>query len=528
MRLSQVGACVLLAVVSIQLVPCKGQATEFLFGTFPDNFWWSTATSSYQIEGAWNVSGKGLNIWDTYCHVGGNVNNNDTGDVACDSYNKYDEDIKLMKELGVSHYRFSISWARIFPDGTKASYNQAGIDHYEKLVDALKANDIIPMITLYHWDLPQALQDMGGWTNESLIGHFNDYADVMFEKLGPKVDLWLTFNEPFVVCWLGYGVGAHAPGIKEAGTSTYECAHTIIKSHAKAWHTYDTKYRATQKGKIGITLDSDWKEAFNASNPDDVAAADRAMQFKLGWFAHPIFVNGDYPEVMKAAVYNKSMAQGLDASRQPSFTEAEKQEIKGTHDFFGLNHYTTQLIEPRDWEFESWEQDQEAKEIRDPSWPDSGSDWLKVVPWGLRKLLSFVKDNYGNQEIIITENGVSIQSNTKEDALNDQARIDYYRGYINEVLKAIRLDNVNVIAYTAWSLLDNFEWSRGYAERFGLHYVDFDDPARPRTAKESAKYIKQLIKDHGFPDTSGGSKKQGSAIVGLCSVLGVILLKLFN
>jgi lactase-phlorizin hydrolase len=478
----------------------------FLNDTFPSTFQWGVATAAYQIEGAWNADGKGENIWDRFSHEGGNVFNNDTGDVACNSYNLYQQDIAMVQDLGVNFYRFSISWARILPDGKLSlGVNEAGIQYYNNLIDGLLKAGVEPMATLYHWDLPQALQDDGdGWLNEDIVQHFNDYANLCFERFGDRVKLWLTFNEPFVVTWLGYGTGVHAPGLKIPETAPYEVIHNILKSHATAWHTYDQKFRSRYGGKISITLNTDWNEPRDSTNENDVQASERAMQFTLGWMAHPIFVNGDYPDVMKEKVANKSFQEGLNVSRLPEFTEQEKQFIRGTHDFFGLNHYTTRLVINKDRGIvsPSWEFDQDVEGSIDPSWPESGSSWLLEVPWGIRRLLVWIRDNYNNPDVYITENGVS------DDAehfgqLQDQQRIRFYTNYINNVLKAIKLDGCNVVGYTAWSLMDNFEWARGYSETFGLYQVDMTNATRPRTAKDSANFYKQLIKSNGWPSSSG-------------------------
>jgi len=478
------------------------QNDPFLNDTFPEGFKWGVSTAAYQIEGAWDADGKGEHIWDKWCHDGGRVYNNDTADIACNSYNLYNQDIANLQNLGVDYYRFSISWARIIPTGKISDgINEAGIAYYNNVINGLIAAGIEPLATLYHWDLPQPLQDDGGgWLNPDIVQHFNDYADVCFQRFGDRVKRWLTFNEPYVVSWLGYGNGIFAPGVQSPATGVYIATHHIIKAHAAAWHTYDDIYRPLYQGQVSLTLDSDWKEPLDENNASDVAAAERAMQFKLGWFAHPIFVNGDYPEEMKARIAAKSIAEGLSQSRLPEFTAEEKLFIKGTHDYFGLNHYTTQLVVSNDrgTQWPSWDFDRDVEESTDPSWPGSGSSWLFEVPWGLRKLLGWVRDNYGNPPVIITENGVSDDAQTIG-TLADQQRIRFYTGYINNVLKAVKKDGCNVISYTAWSLMDNFEWGQGFSEKFGLYRVDFNDPARPRTAKDSATFYKKLIQDNGWP-----------------------------
>ncbi|XP_064620975.1 lactase/phlorizin hydrolase-like [Lineus longissimus] len=472
------------------------------YGEFPKDFAWSSATSSYQIEGGWNADGKGASIWDTFSHAK-RIANNDTGDVACDSYNKLADDVKLLKDLGVSHYRFSLSWPRILPDGTINNINNKGLLYYKQLIGMLQSEGIEPQITLYHWDLPQALEDQGGWLNETIVYHFNEYAKLCFTHFGDKTKFWITFNEPWIVAWLGYGVGSFAPGQWGPGDKVYTVGHNLIKAHAKVWHTYDQMFRSTQNGKIGITLNTGWSEP-KSTDPKDVEAAERALQFDFGWFAHPILINGDYPEVMKVRVHNMSMLQNLTKSRLPEFTADEKKNISGTSDFIGLNFYTAAIISDdptKPINPANYDNDKGVAGEADPSWGYSGSGWLRVAPFGMRKILQWIDQTYSHPDIYVTENGVSDRSGT----LDDTARIDYYRSYINEMLKAIRLDGCNVKGYTAWSLMDNFEWASGYAEKFGLHFVNFTDPARPRTPKASARWFTQMIKDNGFYNSAGST-----------------------
>ncbi|XP_076816813.1 uncharacterized protein LOC143462503 [Clavelina lepadiformis] len=470
----------------------------FHYGTFPDDFKWSVSTSAYQIEGGWNEDGKGESIWDRFSHTPNKIANGETGDVACDSYHKVDEDVSIVKMLGVHQYRFSIAWTRIFPDGTASKLNQPGVDYYNQLIDALIEAGIEPVVTLYHWDLPQALEDVGGLLNDTVIGHFNDYADFCFKTFGDRVKFWITFNEPYVVTWLGYGIGAFAPGIWwQPDTAPYLAAHNIIRAHAKAYRTYEKKYKASQGGKIGMTLSTEWAEPKDPNNPDDVAAADRMLQSIMGWFAHPIFKNGDYPEVVKEQVYNSSIIHGLSASRLPTFTDDEKLEIAGTYDFFAVNGYTSRIVTYQDkslWP-QSYENDRNTDEKPIPGATQGYPDWLQVVPWGMRRLLNWVDREYGHPPIYITENGVG----TSYATVDDQSRTMFYKAYINEALKALVLDGVDLRGYTAWSLMDNFEWNSGYGPRFGLYEVDFEDDARPRTQKRSAIFYNEIITNNGFP-----------------------------
>ncbi|NWI80822.1 LPH hydrolase, partial [Dryoscopus gambensis] len=477
---------------------------EFLYGEFPKNFSWSVATAAYQIEGGWRADGKGLSIWDKYSHTPLRISNDATGDVACDSYHKIEEDVEMLKSLKVSHYRFSISWSRVLPDGTTRYINEMGLNYYERLIDALLAANITPQVTLYHWDLPQALQDVGGWENDTIVQRFKEYAEVLFQRLGDKVKFWITLNEPYNTAYLGYGVGTAAPGVSvRPGRAPYVVGHNLIRAHAEVWHLYNETYRAQQGGLISITINSDWAEPRNPHKQEDIEAARRFLQFYLGWFAHPIFKNGDYNEVMKKRIRERSLAQGLSKSRLPEFTESEKQRIKGTYDYFGLNHYTTVLTYNLNYPkgVMSYDSDRGVATVSDRSWLSSGSGWLKVTPFGFRKILRWIKEEYNNPPIYVTENGISERGAFE---FNDTWRTHYYRTYINEALKAVALDGVDLRGYTAWTLMDNFEWAVGYQEKFGFYHVNFSDPALPRRPKASAKYYSQIISCNGFPDPATG------------------------
>ncbi|NWS95750.1 LPH hydrolase, partial [Mionectes macconnelli] len=477
---------------------------EFLYGQFPENFLWSVATAAYQIEGGWRADGKGLSIWDKYSHTPLRISNDDTGDVACDSYHRIEEDVEMLKSLKVSHYRFSISWSRVLPDGTTRYINEIGLNYYERLIDALLATNIKPQVTLYHWDLPQALQDVGGWENDTIIQRFKEYAELLFQRLGDKVKFWITLNEPYNTAYSGYGVGTAAPGVSiRPGRAPYVVGHNLIKAHAEVWHLYNETYRARQGGLISITINSDWAEPRNPHSQEDIEASRRFMQFFLGWFAHPIFKNGDYNEVMKRRIRERSLAQGLNQSRLPEFTESEKQRIKGTYDYFGLNHYTTILAYNLNFPrlVQSYDSDRGVATVTDRSWLGSGSTWLKVTPFGFRKILRWIKEEYNNPPIYVTENGVSERGAF---VFNDTQRVHYYRSYINEALKAVVRDGVDLRGYTAWTLMDNFEWAVGFDERFGLYHVNFSDPALPRRPKASARFYSQVINCNGFPDPATG------------------------
>ena len=405
----------------------------FLYGVFPEDFMWGAATASYQIEGAWDAHGKGPSIWDEFSHVGGKVYQNHTGDVACDSYNKIERDVEMLKELGVKAYRFSLSWPRILPSGTSESFNKAGVDYYNRLLDALADAGIEPMVTLYHWDLPKALQDIGGWENEMMVVYFGDYADICFQEFGAKVKLWITFNEQVIFTTHGYEFGSHAPGLKHNGFGSYRSGHTVIKAHAHAWHIYDKKYRSRQQGKVSVVFHSDWFEPKTDSYGDKLAAQ-RAPELFLGWFAHPVIVDGDYPTIMKEYVANISRLQGLTTSRLPQFSQSEKRMIAGTYDFFGLNHYTTSYVSHKTTAHPRIAKlllDFDIELTKDAAWPKAASFWLSIVPWGMRRLLGWIKEKYGDVPIYITENGMS----QNEMNIKDEMRVKYFKAYINEMLK---------------------------------------------------------------------------------------------
>lgn len=410
----------------------------YFYGTFPEDFLWGVSSSAYQIEGGWDADGKGPSIWDNFTHVPGNVANNDTGDVACDSYNKLEEDIYLLRALGVKNYRFSLSWPRIFPTGRNDSINRHGVDYYNRLIDGLVANNITPIVTLYHWDLPQALQDIGGWENALLIELFDSFADFCFQTFGDRVKFWITFNEPQVIAWVGYGLGEFPPSVKEPGSTPYKVGHILLKAHARAYHTYDDKYRASQGGVISLCPNIDWAEPKTPSDPRDLEAADRYLQFLVGWFIHPVFKNGDYPEVMKWKVGNRSELQNLPSSRLPAFTAEERDYIQGTADVFYFNTYTCKIVTHTTTPLKpfSYEHDQEVSISIDSSWPSSAFSEHKAVAWGLRRVLNWIKEEYGNPPIYIIENGVGTNTGS---VVDDHTRILYHKTYIDEALKGTNL-----------------------------------------------------------------------------------------
>ena len=450
-----------------------------LLKEFPQDFVWGTATASYQIEGGAQEGGRGDSIWDTFCRIPGKVANGENGDIACDHYHRYPEDIRLMAELGVCSYRFSISWSRIMPDGTKNSINQAGIDFYNKVIDLCLDNNIEPWVTLYHWDLPEHLhQAEGGWLERDIVDRFRDYSEVCFKAFGDRVKRWITINEAWVVAMLGYGKGIFAPGLK-SNDLPYRVGHHLLLAHAEAVDVFRRKY-ASDDAFIGIANNCDWREAATESDQDK-QAAQRALEFFLGWFADPVYL-GDYPQVMRDRL----------GERLPSFTEQEREKLKGSSDFFGLNHYTTMIASAENYDGGEVSpygnggiaEDQDVHLTVDPKWPLTDMQWA-VVPWGCEKMLRWIAERYDNPPIYITENGCAY---AEED--QDRRRIEFLDSYLRACKDAVAA-GVNLKGYFVWSLLDNFEWASGYSKRFGLHHVDYS--TGERTKKQSAVWLSEQL-----------------------------------
>ncbi|KAI5644439.1 glycosyl hydrolase family 1 domain-containing protein [Phthorimaea operculella] len=464
--------------------------------TFPDDFIFGVSTAAYQIEGAWNEGGKGESIWDTYLHAHPNWTvDGSNGDIATDSYHKWRDDIDMISFLGVSHYRMSISWTRLLPRGTDNIISEDGVNYYRRLFEELQRRNISVAVTLFHWDLPTPLMDLGGWTNPKMVDYFEDYARVAFKLYGDIVKIWMTVNEPHQHCANGYGGTYFVPALASYGVGDYLCTHYILLAHARVYHLYDKEFRPTQNGQIGITLDAFYAEPHDSSKPEDHEAGDRYLQMHFGIYAHPIFSEeGDYPRLVRQRVDENSFKQNFTRSRLPYFTREEVNLLRGSSDFFGLNHYTTFLMEPSDmepeWKVPSLEHDTGVRITQNPNWPKPGADWFTVYPPGFRKLLQWIKRNYGTSvPIIVCENGAADFG-----GLKDYVRVSYYNKYLYQLLLAMNQDGMNVVGYFAWTLMDVFEWGDGYLSKFGLFHVDFSDPNRTRTPKLSAHNFREIVR----------------------------------
>ncbi|KAG5879581.1 hypothetical protein JTB14_026869 [Gonioctena quinquepunctata] len=459
---------------------------------FPSDFLFGAASSAYQIEGGHEAEGKGKNIFDYYTRkLPEKFHNSSNGDKACDSFQKWRVDVKLLKELKVNFYRFSISWSRVLPDGYSNNMNMAGLRYYDDLINELIKHGIQPMITMYHYDLPMTLQEIGGWTNPYIAYHFEDYARILFNYYGDRVKYWITLNAD---C-RGYGDDSFPPFLNQPGIANYLCQHVMLLAHAKAYHLYDDQFRNRQKGKVGIMIDAPWYEPYNSS-PDDVEAAEIVREFKLGSLLNPIFhTDGNYPKLVKERVDKVSRLEGYLQSRLPVFLPLEADYVQGTYDFVGLNIFRTFFVKNATIKFPKKSSVEKDMNVEIHQQGENVSEEMKTGPEGARKLLKWVKDKYDDPEIFITGNGFADKGQ-----INDLKRVKYIQDYLREIWRAMKEDSVNVKGYAVWSFLDSFEWIDGYSEKFGLYHVDFSNPNRRRTAKKSATWYKRVIKERRIVD----------------------------
>jgi beta-glucosidase len=448
------------------------------FLQFQRDFVWGAATSAYQIEGAWNEDGRGESIWDRFTHTPGKVADGATGDVACDHYHRYAEDVALMRSLGLRAYRFSVSWPRILPEG-RGAVNAKGLDFYRRLVDALLEAGITPYLTLFHWDLPQALQDAGGWPVRATAEAFGAYAEVLGRALGDRVQNWMTINEPWCASFLSHEVGEHAPGWQD-WPAAIAASHHLLVAHGLAVQAL----RANVPGaEVGIVLNME--PSYPASpSAADRRAADARDGYYNRWFLDAVFGRG-YP-ADKVAEYQA--AGYLPAGALPFECPGDQALIAVPCDFLGLNYYTRAIL-----------RDERAADNLPPTVARQGEptdmDW-EVFPLGLYNLLMHVHRAYAPRKIYISENGASYGDGPEADGrVRDERRTRYLREHLAAAHRAWR-DGVPLAGYFEWSLMDNFEWARGYRQRFGMVWVDF--VTQRRMVKDSALWYRDAIAQNGF------------------------------
>lgn len=443
---------------------CK--ASNLTRADFPADFVFGSGTSAYQVEGAAFEDGRMPSIYDNYAHSG--HFGNDNGDVACDEYHKYKEDVKLMVDTGLEAYRFSIAWPRLIPNG-RGAVNPKAIEYYNNLINELISNGIEPHVVLLHWDLPQALQDeYGGWLSRNVVKDFTAYADVCFREFGDRVSHWTTMNEPN---WMVFFCVNSSLGSCTSTRDPYLSAHNLLLGHASAVRVYRTKYQEKQGGYIGFNVYAGWFVPETATE-EDVLAAQRASDFVVGWFMNPL-VYGDYPSIMKKVAGN----------RLPSFTEHESKLVKGSYDFIAVNCYTAFSIKNRP----------NHLDINQRSYITDVAVATKILEVGgqiVQRVLEHFKQEYGNPPMYIHENGYRTDHNA---SLNDTSRIEYLDACIGSLLDAVR-NGSNTKGYFVWSFMDLFELDKGFKWGFGLYYVDFNDSERKRYPKLSAHWYSSFLK----------------------------------
>ncbi|XP_015120617.1 myrosinase 1 [Diachasma alloeum] len=475
-------------IVAVQILYFTSQifAVDESYLRIPKGLSIGAATAAYQVEGAWNVSDKSESVWDRRVHTNASYyGGGDSGDVAADCYHKYKQDVQLMKNIGLNHYRFSISWSRVLPSGSPDKISKDGIQYYKNLIDELIANGIVPFVTIFHFDDVQSLIDKtGGWTNESMVEYFADYARVIFRELGPKVKFWTTINELNIYCEENFYV--NETKVNTAYTIRYSCVHNLLKAHARAYHIYNDEFRSTQGGQVGLIVHGAHHLPLS---PSDTESEKIAFDFETGWIMHPIFSKqGDYPAVMKQRIAENSKIEGLASSRLPEFSAEWVKYIKGSADYLGLNHYVSYMVAPASKYDGRWYDDTGLNKSDNSDWKYTTSGF-SIFPKGIGAVLREIKLSYNNPPVYILENGMAANS-----GINDTDRLSFLYSFMKEVLLAIR-DGCDVRSYTVWSLLDNFEWYSGYSEPFGLVHVDFKDPNRTRTLKLSAHWLTRVMKE---------------------------------
>ena len=443
--------------------------------SFPKDFMWGAAASAYQIEGAYNEDGKGESIWDRFTRWPAHVLNGDTGDVACDHYHRYPDDFALIKSLGIPTYGFTVAWTRILPDGYGA-VNQKGLDYYSQLVDEMLNAGIQPKATLFHWDLPQALQDKGGWPRRDVTDYFAEYARIVFDLLADRVKIWATHNEPWVASFLGYALGFHAPGLNDY-SQAYQAAHHLLLSHGKVVQLFR---QGGYDGQIGLVLNLNGLIPATEAEAD-IAAAQRVHDETHALFLDPVF-KGEYPGRLFDYV----------GPHQPKVQAGDLNVISQPLDFLGLNHYNTDYVS-----FDLFGGLNKARltPMSAPGWGQTEMKW-GINPAGIKGELMHLKANYGNPKVYVTENGCAFPDEPDAKGfVRDWDRIRFLGSHIQAVHEAIQ-EGANVHGYIAWSIFDNFEWERGYGPRFGLVRVDYE--TLERIPKQSAYWFSEVIKQNSL------------------------------
>jgi beta-glucosidase len=458
---------------------------------FPEGFLWGTATASYQVEGAVDEDGRGPSIWDTFSRTPGKVYRGDTGDIACDQYHRLEEDLDLMVDIGVRAYRFSVAWPRIQPEGSGPT-NQKGLDHYRRLVDGLRSRSIEPMLTIYHWDLPQALEDRGGWTSRETSGRFAEYAGIVYEALADSVRFWITLNEPWVSAWMGYGIGRHAPGIEDV-SKALAATHHLLLGHGLALESL--RSLGSENNQLGITLNlSDVRPA--TEDAADVEAARRVDGNANRLYLDPL-LRGSYPEDMLEHYRSESDFAFV--------REGDLEKISQPLDFLGVNYYFRNTVVDgqrrselatamRFADLNAATVLPEGVEITAMGWP--------VEADGLTELLLRLHREYTRLPIYITENGRAVYDYVDpEGGVDDEERVAFLDAHFRAAHAAIE-QGVDLRGYMVWSLLDNFEWAEGYSKRFGIVFVDYG--TQRRIPKMSARWYTEVIGRNGLPEGGPG------------------------
>ena len=454
---------------------------------FPDDFLWGTATAAYQVEGAVEEDGRGASIWDTFSHTPGKVVHGDTGDIACDQYHRLGEDLDLMSSIGIKAYRFSVAWPRIQPEGS-GQVNKKGLDYYRRLVDGLRDRDIKPMLTLYHWDLPQALEDRGGWTSRETSERFAEYAGVVYEEFADSVKYWITLNEPWVSAWLGYGAGVHAPGVKDTGKAL-AATHHLLLGHGLALQ--EMRSLGREDNQLGVTLNlSPTRPA--TDEKADVEASRRVDGNANRIFLDPLF-RGEYPE---------DMLDYYSSDSDFSFVrDGDLEVVSAPLDFLGVNYYMRHTVVDdcgdSDPKIAMRFEDLEAATVLPPGAETTAMGW-PVEPDGLTEILVRLHEEYTQLPLYVTENGVAVHDYVDpEGNVEDEERVAFLVAHFRAVHDAMDR-GVNLRGYMVWSLLDNFEWAEGYSKRFGIVYVDYG--TQRRIPKASARWYADVIRRGGLED----------------------------